>query len=135
MKIDLKAWLAVLGTLVIGIIIGLLLNGALSQRRMREMERMRGPGGFVAEMEQLIHPRDAAQRDNLRPLLEEQDRRNRAIVDGARASMRADMDSFIVKISPILDADQLSRLKDFAQRGPRRPPPGFEEGPPPQPPR
>jgi hypothetical protein len=130
MKIDLKAWLAVLGILVIGIIIGLLLNGAMNHNRMREMERMRGPGGFVAEMEHLIRPTDA-QRDRLRPILEEQDRRNRAIVDGARTSMRGEMDSLVTKLTPILDTDQLSRLKAFAQRGPRRPPPGFEEGPPP----
>ena len=129
MKIELKAWLAVLGTLVIGIIIGLLLSGTLNQRRMHEMERMRSPGGFVAEMERLIRPTDA-QREKLRPLLEEQDRRNRAIVDGARSSMRSEMDSLVTRLTPILDGGQLSRLKDFAQRGPRRPPPGFEDAPP-----
>lgn len=131
MRVGLKAYLTIIGTLVLGIIIGLLLNGVLNHRRMGEMERMRGPGGFVAEMERLIQPRDAAQREKLKPLLEDQDRRNRAIVDGARTQMRSGMDSLVVRLTPLLDDDQLSRLKDFAERGPRRPPPGFEGGPPP----
>jgi hypothetical protein len=132
MRKDLKAWLAIFPTFALGIVVGLLLNGTMNQRRQGEMQRMRRPGGFVAEMEQLIRPRDSAQREQIRPLLIAADNRNRAIVDGARGSMRSAMDSLIVNLAPVLDNEQEERLMDFAHRGPRRPPPGLGgEGPPP----
>ncbi len=121
MRIDLKAWAAIVGTLVLGIVIGLLLNGTLARRRAHEVERMRRPGGFVEQMERVIQPRDSAQAAQLRPFLETTDRRNRQIVDGARVSMRAELDSMRTRLTGILDADQLKRLSDFAERGPEGP--------------
>jgi uncharacterized membrane protein len=157
MRIEVKAWAAILGTLIVGIAIGLLLNGALEHRRQERVETMRRPGGFVEEMERVIQPRDAAQRDSLRPYLEATDQRNREIVEGARGAMRAEIDSLRSKVDKLLDNKQKARLADFAQRGPQqgpgrpgqRPfggprdgpppegagPPGLEGGPPPPPPR
>src|SRR5215207_6674870 len=112
MRIDLKAWAAIVGTLVLGIAIGLLLNGTLARRRAHEVERMRRPGGFVQQMERVIQPRDSTQAAQLRPFLEATDRRNRQIVDGARLSMRSELDSMRARLTGILDADQLSRLSD-----------------------
>jgi hypothetical protein len=126
MKSGFKAWIAILVTLAVGIVIGMLLNGAMNNRRRDEMQRMRGPGGFVAEMERIIEPRDAAQREAIRPFLAATDNRNRAIVDGARSSMRSGLDSLLVRLSPILDEGQKKRLRDFVERGPRRPPPGLD---------
>jgi hypothetical protein len=83
---------------------------------------MRRPGGFVEEMERVIQPRDAAQRDSLRPYLEATDQHNRAIVDGARGSMRAELDSMRARVDKLLDDKQRARLADFAQRGPQRGP-------------
>jgi hypothetical protein len=124
MRIDLKAWVAIVGTLVLGIVIGLLLNGTLARRRAHEVERMRRPGGFVEQMERVIQPRDSAQAAQLRPFLEATDRRNRQIVDGARISMKSELDSMRARVTGILDADQLKRLNDFAERGPRGGPGG-----------
>lgn len=138
MRIELKAWAAILATLIIGIAIGMLLSGTLERRRHEHVETMRRPGGFVEEMERVIQPRDAAQRDSLRPYLEAADEHNRAIVDGARGSMRAELDSMRAKVDKLLDDGQKSRLADFAQQGPqqgpgrrgRRPFGGPPEGPP-----
>ena len=136
MKIDLKAWLALMATLAIGVVLGLLLNGALNRRRMMEIDRMRGPGGFVAEMERLIVPHDSVQRNQLRPYFEATDRRNREIVDGARGEMRAELDSLRARIAPFIDKDQADRLEGFARRGPRddrrHGPPGLGGPPPPR---
>ena len=132
MRIEVKAWAAILGTLIVGVAIGMLLSGTLERRRHERVETMRRPGGFVEEMERLIQPHDAAQRDSLRPYLEATDQRNRAIVEGARVSMRAEIDSLRARVDKLLDEKQKARLADFAQRGPqqgpgRRGPPG---GPP-----
>ena len=131
MRIEVKAWAAIVGTLIVGIALGLLLNGALERRRHERVETMQRPGGFVEEMERVIQPRDAAQRDSLRPYLEATDQHNRAIVEGARGSMRAELDSMRAKVDKLLDDRQKSRLADFAERGPRDNP-GRPRGPGPQ---
>ena len=119
MRIELKAWAAIVGTLIVGVAVGLLLSGALERRRHERVETMRRRGGFVEEMERVIQPRDAAQRDSLRPYLEAADQHNRAIVDGARGSMRAELDSMRARVDKLLDDGQKERLADFAERGPR----------------
>jgi hypothetical protein len=129
MRIELKAWAAILGTLIVGVAIGMLLSGTLERRRHERVDSMRRPGGFVEEMERVIQPRDAAQRDSLRPYLEATDQHNRAIVDGARGSMRAELDSMRAHIDKLLDDGQKSRLADFVERGPRQGP-GRPDGPP-----
>lgn len=141
MRIEVKAWAAILGTLIVGVAIGMLLSGTLERRRHDRVESMRRPGGFVEEMERVIQPRDAAQRDSLRPYLEATDQHNRAIVDGARGSMRAELDSMRARVDNLLDDKQKARLADFAQRGPQQgpgrggPPPfGGHRGPPGGPP-
>lgn len=136
MRIELKAWAAILGTLIVGVALGMLLSGALERRRHERVETMRRPGGFVEEMERIIQPRDAAQRDSLRPYLEATDQHNRAIVDGARGAMRAELDSMRARVDKLLDDGQKARLADFAQRGPQRGPgrPGGRRGPPDGPP-
>ena len=136
MRIEVKAWAAILGTLIVGVAIGMLLSGTLERRRHDRVETMRRPGGFVEEMERLIQPRDAAQRDSLRPYLEETDQHNRAIVEGARGSMRAELDSLRARVDKLLDDGQKARLADFAKRGPPQGPgrPGGRRGPPNGPP-
>jgi uncharacterized membrane protein len=154
MRIEVKAWAAILGTLIVGMALGMLLSGTLERRRHERVETMRRPGGFVEEMERVIQPRDAAQRDSLRPYLEATDQHNREIVEGARGSMRAELDSMRAKVDKLLDEGQKARLADFVQRGPQpghgRPgeqqfrgppppdgagPPGLDGSPPPPPPR
>lgn len=117
MRIEVKAWAAIVGTLIVGAALGMLMSGALERRRHERVETMRQPGGFVEEMERVIQPRDAAQRDSLRPYLQTTDQHNRAIVDGARGSMRAEIDSMRAKVDKLLDDKQKARLADFAQRG------------------
>jgi hypothetical protein len=143
MSARMKAVLALGLTFALGLALGGLGAGWLSRQREEEMRRaMRDDGGgFVALMERLIEPKDAAQQAQLKPLLEETDRRNRAIVDGARADMRGALDSLRVRLATVVDASQLERFDEFSRRqstdgrpapglGPpgRRPPPG---GPPP----
>ena len=131
MRIELKAWAAIVGTLIVGVALGMLMSGALERRRHDRVETMRRAGGFVEEMERVIQPRDAAQRDSLRPYLEATDQHNRAIVEGARGSMRAELDSMRARVEPLLDDGQKARLAEFAERGPQQGPgrPGGRRGP------
>ena len=124
-----RAGLMLTGTLLIGIVIGFLAAGALGQRRAERFERMRGRGGFVEFMLDVIQPRDAAQREQIVPVLEETARRNREIVEGTRRDLAAEIDSLKVRLAPVLDAEQMRRLEDAGRmrdvfRRPGGPPPG-----------
>jgi len=149
MRLDAKAALILVLTFALGAVVGAFGAGSLAQRRQllekggapggplgAEGRDGRGggpgegrgrPAGFVDLMEGTLQPRDSAQRAALRPLLEATDRRNRAAVDGARASMRAAMDTLRAQAAPLLDRAQLARLDEFVARQPRdgRGPPGL----------
>ncbi|MEO7998846.1 MAG: hypothetical protein ABI852_15455 [Gemmatimonadaceae bacterium] len=141
MRQQIKAGLWIAATFAVGAAFGMVLNGALSKPPVagRPPARAEGeprPMSFVDEMERVIQPRDQAQRDQLRAYLEKTDNANRAIVDGARASMSAALDSLRVAVAPMLDDAQRQRLAEFG--GPpkgegvpgmgRRGPPGLGGG-------
>lgn len=148
MRAQLKAALWIGATFAVGTAFGMVLNGALAERASRVAnvmphlndERMprgrgdepRGPAAFVAQMEQLIQPHDDAQRYRLRPFFEATDRSNRAIVDGARTSMAAALDSLRLAIGPLLDPAQRQRLTRFGGPPQGQSAPGVgRPGPPP----
>lgn len=134
MTARLRVGAVVAGIFVAGVAVGLLLRGSLAERRARELDRMQRRGGFVERMEELLQPRDATQRDAIRPYLEATDARNRAIHEGAAGALRQEMDSLQRALAPLLDADQRDRLARFARRPPPREggPPGPGGGPPPR---
>lgn len=119
-------------TFLIGLAVGFLASGALHQRRAERMAELRRRGGFVEHMLEVIRPRDAAQREAVVPILEETAQRNRALFEGTRETMRAELDSMRVRLAPLLDADQLRRIEREARfrEGPRRggPPGGGPPG-------
>jgi len=135
MRLGPKAALILAVTFVLGGVIGALGAGFVNQRRLAAHREARRD--FVELMERLIEPRDSAQAARLRPLLEAGDRRNMAIVDGARGALRRALDSLRVELVPLLDSVQLERFDSFAlqRSADRHGAPGFEaEGPGPPPP-
>lgn len=129
MKPKAHATLLLVGALLLGVVIGFLLAGALGQRRAERFERMRARGGFVEFMLDVIQPRDAAQRGEIVPILRETARKNQEIVAGSRRDLEAELDSLAVRLAPILDAEQMRRLETAGRlrdvfRRPGGPPPG-----------
>ncbi len=123
----------IIGTLVVGMVLGGVIVGAVAQNRSHELRDVRRPGGFVRHMEDVIRPRDSAQRAEIRPFLEKTDRRNRSIVDGARRDLQVAFDSMMTELAPLLSPDQMGRLREEFTRHerPGPPPPGLPGGPPP----
>ena len=138
MKLDLKSMTIVGGTLLLGVVLGLVLQGTLQRLRNDRMGQLRHEQGFVRHMESIIRPR-ADQRAAIMPLLEATGARNQRIIDSAQAELRSTLDGMRAQLAPMLDADQrkrmdgLGRLPDpFRPRGgppPRGGPMGG--GPPP----
>ncbi|MBX9928863.1 MAG: hypothetical protein K2X99_08115 [Gemmatimonadaceae bacterium] len=121
-----KSVLLLLVTLALGVTLGLLGGQTWRATRMRDRERMRGPGGFVEQAERVIQPRDSAQRAAIRPILLAVDSFNRATIEGSNAALRARFDSARRELAPLLDAAQAERLEQMAKRPP--PPPGGGPG-------
>ena len=119
-------------TLMVGVVLGALLVGAVGQFRAGRVEGMRGRDGFVRDIQRMIGPRDEAQRAKLRPIIEATAERNGQIMDAFNDQMRAALAELVAELEPHLDAEQMARLRRFADRPP---PPGSREGPGRRPPR
>jgi hypothetical protein len=146
MQIDIKAAVMLLVTLLLGVALGAVGAGALSRQRVEQVRELRRPPGFVAHMDQVIAPKDSAQRAKVDPILAATAARNDTILQGANMQLHATLDSMRARLAPLLDADQRSRLENAARlappigpgggegRGDRPPPPpgrGGRRGPPP----
>lgn len=119
MTIDARSSLILLATLLFGIAIGALGAGALAQRRSEHLRELRHRGMFVEHMERIIQPRDEAQREAIRPILEETGRRNHAILDSTHGRLQAEMDRMREELAPHLDQAQRERVEARAHfRGP-----------------
>lgn len=104
--------------LAIGMVLGAVLSGYIAERRMRQLAELRGPRGFVEHMEQVIDPKDGAQRDAVRPIIEAAGKRNEQIIGAAQASLKASVDQMQTELAPILDEAQRAHLKDVTERLP-----------------
>jgi hypothetical protein len=147
MKAETRSLLMLVSTLVLGVLLGAVGNGAMARERRARVEEMKRPGGFVEHMEEIIRPRDDAQRAAIEPVIRATGDRNRAIIHAANEQLRAALDSMRARLAPELDAEQRRRLDDFARtapplrpggrpghrRGERPPPHGPGERPPPPP--
>ena len=138
-------------TLLLGVLLGVLGAGALRPRLERAGPRPRGalpprgePGGFAAHMEEVIAPRDSAQRAAVRVVIERTAARNRVLIEQLNGTLRASVESMRVELAPLLSEDQRQRLERAAARlpavrgpggaGPRGRPrdgPPRRDGPPP----
>jgi hypothetical protein len=145
MRARVKAGVMLFATFVLGGIVGALGAGTVAQRRLGPPPPPREGGppmGFVELVEDILQPHDSVQRATVRPLLEATDRRNRAIVDDARVSMHASLDSLRASLATILDPEQLEAFDEMVRRQGRdrrgplglegRGPPPLEGGPPPR---
>lgn len=111
-----KSALLLLGTFVLGGLLGGLLVGTVVQNRVDTIRSLRTADGFVERTIDLLEPTDAAQRDTLRPLLREAGEDIEHITDRARTDLRATLDTLWRSVQPHLTPDQRARLDAMRQR-------------------
>lgn len=112
-------------TLLLGVLLGVLGAGALRPRLERagpppigRRAPRGGPGAFAAHMEEVIAPRDLAQRIAVRVVIERTAARNRSLIEQLNQALRASVDSMRGELAPVLDEDQRDRLERAAARLP-----------------
>lgn len=132
MKLETRSALILTATFAIGGLVGMVGQGLLMRERTRRVEDLRRPAGFATELERVIGPRDDAQRQAIRPILEATGQRNDAIIRAAHADLKTQLDSMRARLDPMLDAAQRERLDHMGRLpNPFPPPGGAGRGPPP----
>lgn len=102
--------LVVLGTLVIGIVIGVLLGGLLREKREQEIDRMLPQRRFQSAMENIIKP-TAQQRRALHKILSKRFEQIAKIREQHQSEVFAIYDSLRSDVASILTDEQLQRLE------------------------
>ena len=108
-------------TLILGGVLGALLVGTI--KGDREAKRVEGgrPGGMIHHFERVIEPESEEQREEIREVLKKWEGKNRALLEQTHRTMRRGFDSMLVELTPLLDEEQVNRLKREGKRLKKRP--------------
>jgi hypothetical protein len=139
---QIKSLVLLAATLVVGFALGLFADATLVRGRRDRIGAIRRPPGFVAHIEDVIEPHSDAQRDSIRPILENAARQNGEVMRSANDRLKATLDSMRLALTPMLDQTQrdrltheIDRMPPFGPGGRGRgrggPPGGFGRGRPP----
>ncbi len=114
MKVRTKSTLIVVGTLMIGMVLGALLTGTFLIHRLKSIQEMRTSAGLTEEILKVIEPYDATQEADIRHILNEktvkiEDLRLR-YTNEALDSIRFVIQELQDALNPILSIDQQNRL-------------------------
>jgi len=116
MKIETKTYVIIVLTLVIGMIIGALITGAIVRHRIRRFMSLGHPDHLTARIERIIEPTEA-QRDTVHQILMDHARKFDQIHGRFESQLLALKDSLKKDLDPILTEEQKERL----ERVPRPP--------------
>lgn len=111
MNLQVKPSLIILGTLLIGIILGVLLSGALIRERHHRIEAMLGPPRFAERIIKVVKPRDVEKRKAIAAIVEKTSLRIRDLTRETRTGMHAVVDSMFSELKPLLNEEQSKRLE------------------------
>ena len=128
MQMRTKSIIALIITLLIGIVLGAVGSGMLRNSVIRNrMSEFRSPQHFQRSIERVIAP-TSDQRAQVRIIL---DRQQQSVMELSQ-NFHLEMDSlnhrFRKELSAVLRPDQMDRLRKFMERGPRPPRTGRGEG-------
>jgi len=135
MNTKVKIALIIIVTLVMGIVLGAMLNRAFLRHRIQRAFADRNPTGMVSFIERNIRP-TPEQREQITKILEKHRKKSAEMREKFMMEMQAEFESLEAELDPILTPEQKNRLKRRMRgpwrdprrspdhRGPRRKPPG-----------
>lgn len=111
MNIKVKTTLIIIITLLIGILIGALLNRVLLQHRIKRAFLMQTPGFFITLYEDIIEP-DSEQSKLIREILDKHVKRMSEIRKNFRKDLQSELESLRKELDPTLTPEQKKRLQN-----------------------
>ncbi|HKJ45994.1 MAG TPA: hypothetical protein VJ991_09235 [Balneolales bacterium] len=109
MKTRTKTILVIAGTLIIGIILGVFLTGAVMRHRLNRIAEMQTRPGFVKIMEHIIQPTEK-QKKEIEPILTNTAHRLTQVYVDKRKKIAQIGDSLRSELQPYLTDEQYQRL-------------------------
>lgn len=133
MTVKVKLSIIILVTLVIGMMLGALIQGAFMRNQFhKRITRLRTPEGFVRRFERVIQPTETQKPEIDKILLRNFERLNKRLAPPVQ-EMRRVIDTLQMELDPVLTPEQQARLHrhfEHMRRFPP-PPPGRPPGKPP----
>lgn len=108
-----KGAIIIVCTLLVGIVLGSL---SMSWYTRRQLRHIPSPRFFERSTMRLIEPRDEAQREKVREILQEMTPRLKELDARHRETVHSLVDSINSALKPHLDAEQWARIEDRERR-------------------
>lgn len=109
MKNKLKYSLIIISLLLIGFVIGFLVNGRLTHHKMKKVRSINTEQGFSHEFMRIIDP-SPDQAEELKSILKEFSERNHVIIADFRENQKLLFKELRTEIDPLLTDEQIARL-------------------------
>ena len=106
-----KSAAILIGTLVLGMLLGALLHARVTEERMERIAYLRSPQGFVGFFEGAIEPRDEAQKQAIREILDRSSARIGEAARERRSEIRRIIHSTRDELSLVLTEEQNAQLE------------------------
>ena len=132
MNLRLKNSLILTGTLLIGLVLGVLISGRVMHSKMTRFRNFYTEQGFNRQIMRVIRPTQE-QKKQLAPVFRAQAKRNHDLFIQCRENHRQLMEQFKQELNQYLTADQMKRLERMEMRMRKNqpdhfPPPGMKPG-------
>jgi len=122
MKTRTKSALLLLGTLFIGILLGILTASTLQHRRAETIRKVHQHGGTTRLLEKVIAPEDSLQRAQILEIMHGVEENLQDARTECRQLIATRHDSLRTKLQAVLTAEQQERLDNWLQRDRHRSP-------------
>lgn len=133
MNVRMKFAVYLVFTLLFGIAIGILLNRALLQKKIKDMLMMRASGRIVPQLEEIVRSAGPEQRESIREIFDKYETKMADIHLRFREEIEAAFKSLKADVDPLLTPEQKIRLDEMLPKPPpflKREPGGFPPPPP-----
>lgn len=107
-----KSILLLLGALLIGVLIGGLIQASMVEQRIERIGYLRSERGFIRHVERLVEPHDEAQREAIRSVLRRNAQRMVDLRLDFRNEVSALLDSTRAELDSVLTDEQMERLEE-----------------------
>lgn len=111
MSARLKSLLLLFAALLLGGVLGALVNARLAEARLEQVASLRSSSGFVRFVERGIEPRDEAQREAIRAVLQRSAEQLAETRNQHRQEVRRIVEATRAELAPLLTADQRAQLE------------------------
>ena len=112
----LKVTAMLLATLVVGMLLGAMILGAVLRNRLEVLQDLRTADGFTSHVSRLIGPVDAAEATEVRAILEATGREVESLMDYQQEEFQILLDGMEAELAHRLTPEQMQRWYDVRAR-------------------